>query len=98
MLHPRIKLRDYNNWIDYWFRIVHPYYYNKFTLAKIIIEKGFDIIDYSEENCELWMIIGFSSENNKNDDFKINMSKVSEIQTDVFDRYLNNFSLLKSTL
>ena len=32
------------------------------------------------------------------DDFKIGMTKVSEIQTDVFDRYLNNFSLLRSIL
>jgi SAM-dependent methyltransferase len=98
MLHPRIKLRDYKEWIDYWFRVVHPYYYNKYTLAKIIIENGFDIIDYSEENCELWMIIGLSSDCNKNDDFKIDLSKVAEIQTDVFDRYLNNFSLSKINL
>ena len=65
MLHLRIKLRDYNNWIDYWFRIVRSYYYNKFTLAKTIIENGFDIIDYLEENCELWLIIGFSSDNKR---------------------------------
>ena len=51
MLHSRIKLRDYNNWIDYWFRIVRSYYYNKFIFGKIIIENGFDIIDYSEEHC-----------------------------------------------
>jgi SAM-dependent methyltransferase len=93
MLHPRIKLRDYNEWSDYWFRVVHPYYYNKYTLAKILIKNGFDIIDYSEENCELWMIIGLSCDSNKNDDFKVNLSDVSEMQADVFDRYLVNFSL-----
>jgi len=92
MLHPRIKLRDYNDWCDYWFRVVHPYYYNKYTLAKILIKNGFDIIDYSEENCELWMIIGLSSDSNKNDDFKVNKRDVSEMQADVFDRYLMNFS------
>jgi SAM-dependent methyltransferase len=93
MLHPRIKLRDYDEWFDYWFRVVHPFYYNKYTLAKIIIKNGFDIIDYSEENCELWMIIGLSCYINKNDDFKMSTRDVADMQADVFDRYLKNFSL-----
>lgn len=95
MLHPRIKLRDYTKWTEYWFRVVHPYYYNKYTLASIIIKNGLDIIDYSEENCELWMIIGTSPNFNKNTEFEINMKRVKELQNDVFDRYLDNFSLLK---
>ena len=95
MLHPRIKLRDYDEWTNYWFRVVHPYYYNRYTLGKILIENGFDIIDYSEENCELWMIIGLSTHINKNKEFKIDMSEISEKQIDVFDRYLDNFSLSK---
>jgi SAM-dependent methyltransferase len=93
MLHPRIKLRDYDDWFDYWFRVVHPYYYNKYTLAKILIKNGFDIIDYSEENCELWMIIGLSCDINKNDDFNMDICDVANMQADVFDRYLKNFSL-----
>jgi len=96
MLHPRIKLRDYDEWCDYWFRVVHPYYYNKYTLANILVKNGFDIIDYSEENCELWMIIGLSYDSNKNNDFKVDMCDVFEMQFDVFDRYLMNFSLSDS--
>ena len=41
------------------------------------------------------MIIGLSTHINKNKEFKIDMSEISEKQIDVFDRYLDNFSLSK---
>jgi len=92
-LHPRIKLRDYEDWWDYWFRVVHPFYYNKYRLGKLLVQNGFDVIDYSEENCELWMVIGLGCDTNLNDEFNQDESVVLEKQVDVFDRYLADFSL-----
>lgn len=57
MLHPRTILRDYDNWWEYWFRSVHPYYYNKYTLFKTLELAGLYPNFYGEENQEVWCIV-----------------------------------------
>ena len=57
MMNPRIKLRDYNNWWEYWFRAVHPFYYNKQTLFKTLYMSGLFPVAYGEENEEIWCLV-----------------------------------------
>lgn len=56
MMHPRIALRDYDNWWEYWFRVVHPYYYCKETLFKTLGMAGLYPVAYGEENEEVWCL------------------------------------------
>lgn len=56
MMHPRIILRDYDNWWEYWFRAVHPYYYCKGTLFKTLELAGLYPLVHGEENEEVWCL------------------------------------------
>ena len=57
MMHPRTVLRDYDNWWEYWFRAVHPYYYSKETLFKTLELAGLYPLVYGEkENEEVWCL------------------------------------------
>lgn len=58
MMHPRVKLRDYDNWWEYWFRAVHPYYYNKKTLFQTLHLAGLYPFAWGEENEEIWVLAG----------------------------------------
>jgi len=57
MMHPRIKLRDYDNWWEYWFRAVHPYYYCKETMLKTLELSGlYTYQSGDKENEEVWTL------------------------------------------
>lgn len=56
MMHPRTVLRDYDNWWEYWFRAVHPYYYCKDTLCKTLELGGLYPYAHGEENEEVWCL------------------------------------------
>jgi SAM-dependent methyltransferase len=57
MMHPRIKLRDYDDWWQYWFRAVHPYYYCKETLFKTLEMAGLYPYRFGDkDNEEVWVL------------------------------------------
>jgi len=67
MMHPRIKLRDYSKWWEYWFRSVHPYYYSKETLFKTLEMAQLYPYKYSDKiNEEVWCL----AKKYKTDSFK----------------------------
>ena len=57
MMHPRLVLRDYDDWWEYWFRAVHPYYYNKRTLFTTLAMSGLEPVCFGQENEEIWTIV-----------------------------------------
>jgi SAM-dependent methyltransferase len=57
MMHPRVELRDYDNWWEYYFRSVHPYYYSKETLFFLLNKCGLNVLNFGEENEEIWCIV-----------------------------------------
>lgn len=63
MLNPRTKLRDYKNWWEYWFRSVHAYYYNQFTLFRTLWLNGLSVESWGLENEEIWCIVRQTSNN-----------------------------------
>ena len=56
MLNPRVVLRDYKDWWEYWFRAVHPYYYSKQTLFTTLNMAGLEPVYFGQENQEIWVI------------------------------------------
>ena len=56
MLSPRILLRDYENWWEYWFRAVHTYYYNRYTLFETMRQAKLQVVAFGEENEEIWCL------------------------------------------
>ncbi|NIM13897.1 MAG: methyltransferase domain-containing protein [Candidatus Aminicenantes bacterium] len=56
MMRPRVILRDYKKWWEYWFRAVHPYYYSNETLFKTLELAGFYTGVYGNENEEIWCL------------------------------------------
>lgn len=48
MLNPRTALRDYDHWVEYWFRVPHIHYFNKYTLTMVLAKAGF-VVDVLEE-------------------------------------------------
>lgn len=57
MLNPRLVLRDYDDWWEYWFRAVHPYYYSKETLFATLAMAGLEPVYFGQENEEIWTIV-----------------------------------------
>lgn len=59
MLHPRLVLRDYDDWWEYWFRPVHPYYYSVPTLMRTLALAGLHTQVFGEkDNEEAWCLAG----------------------------------------
>ncbi len=58
MIHPRVILRDYENWWEYYFRAVHPYYYCRETLFSTLEAAGLYPQVWGEENEEIWCLAG----------------------------------------
>lgn len=56
MMNPRVVLRDYDDWWEYWFRSVHPYYYCKETLFTTLAMAGLEPRYFGEENEEVWCL------------------------------------------
>ena len=56
MLNPRTVLRDYDDWWMYWFRAVHAYYYNKYTLQKTLCMANLEILELGCDNEEVWCV------------------------------------------
>lgn len=56
MLNPRTVLRDYDEWWIYWFRAVHAYYYNKYTLFKTLDLANLKVIEFGCESEEVWCL------------------------------------------
>jgi 16S rRNA G527 N7-methylase RsmG len=54
MLNPRTKLRDYNNWWEYWFRNVHTYYWTPQTLQKTLSLAGLKVVKLGQEDEEIF--------------------------------------------
>lgn len=54
MMSPRIELRDYEHWWEYWFRPVHPYYYSQETLSRTLEKAGLYAHDAGREDAEIW--------------------------------------------
>jgi SAM-dependent methyltransferase len=82
MMHPRTILRDYDNWWEYWFRAVHPYYYSKDTLFKTLEMGGLFPYAYGEEYEEVWCLATL----NKTVDFK--WKSVYQEQMEILNKYL----------
>jgi len=57
MMRPRVKLRDYEKWWEYYFRAVHPYYYSKETLFTLLNMCGLEVLAFGEENDEIWCVV-----------------------------------------
>ncbi|MCK5163229.1 MAG: class I SAM-dependent methyltransferase [Desulfobacula sp.] len=57
MMHPRTVLRDYDNWWEYYFRAVHPYYYCRKTLFTTLEMAGIYPLAWGEENEEVWCLV-----------------------------------------
>lgn len=56
MMHPRTVLRDYQQWWEYWFRAVHPYYYSRQTLFATLDQAGLGPLAFGEEGEEVWCL------------------------------------------
>lgn len=54
MMHPRLKLRDYDKWWEYCFRPVHVYYFCRGTLFKTLDLAGLEVNEFGEEKEEIW--------------------------------------------
>lgn len=54
MMRPRIKLRDYDLWWEYWFRVVHTYYFSNETLLATAARAGLKHVIIENENEEIW--------------------------------------------
>ena len=85
MLNPRIELRDYTDWWEYWFRVVHTYYFSYDTLSQVLFEAKFKEQAHGFENEEVWML-------SKND-FNIDESRrlnpiLYKKQMDILNRLL----------
>ena len=87
MLHPRMQLRDYKKWWEYWFRPVHPYYYNVYTLFATLKNSGLFPEVYGQENNEIWCIV--SSDKRKSQ--VLSKENVYELQIKVLNSRLKLF-------
>lgn len=63
MMHPRTVLRDYDNWWEYYFRAVYPYYYCRATLFATLEAAGLYPCVWGEENEEVWCLVTSSGSN-----------------------------------
>ena len=52
---PRTELRDYTDYKQYWYRVVHTYYFNKQTLFRLLQKVGLTAIHWGQENNELYI-------------------------------------------
>lgn len=85
MMNPRVKLRDYNYWWEYWFRSVHPYYYCKETLIKTLELAGLYPLACGDcINEEVWCLA--------------TKSKIKSLNWTENDLYSKQLNLLRSNL
>ena len=54
---PRKVLRDYNDYLQYWYRVVHTYYFNKSTLFKLLTKIGLKMLTCGQKSNELFCIV-----------------------------------------
>ena len=52
-LNPKTVLRDYTDWTEYWFRVPHVHYFNRFTLSEVLRLSGFKILCLEEIDNEI---------------------------------------------
>jgi 2-polyprenyl-3-methyl-5-hydroxy-6-metoxy-1,4-benzoquinol methylase len=79
MLHPRIDLRDYNDWTKYWFRVPHIHYFNRFTLKEVLFRSGFDIKYIEECNNELRVVCTRTQMTKVNSDFNTEEAFITQL-------------------
>jgi SAM-dependent methyltransferase len=84
MMRPRVILRDYKNWWEYWFRAVHPYYYSNETLFKTLESAGFYPGVYGNENEEIWCL----AEMEKRTKGALSLEGLYRRQMEIFSSYL----------
>jgi hypothetical protein len=67
MLHPRTDLRDYDDWLQYWFRAPHTYYFSRDTLHSTL--KQVELISlniHDKDNEEVWCLATKDNTNKDN--------------------------------
>jgi hypothetical protein len=84
MMNPRVKLRDYDKWWEYYFRSVHPFYYCKDTLFQLVQMCGLEVVSYGEVNEEVWVLARKNSIKKK---YK-KSNKLKQQQLDILNRFL----------
>jgi len=86
MMRPRVQLRDYKKWWEYWFRAVHPYYYCTETLFTTLERAGLHPFVYGTENQEVWCLV----KNTKDPESAVqySMDNLYHRQKEVLDTYL----------
>lgn len=62
MMNPRLKLRDYNDWVQYWFRPVHSHYYCRETLLKTLECANIYPILQGNGMEEIWVLAGLTGD------------------------------------
>jgi len=83
----------------YWFRVVHTFYFSKYTLLEMMIKSGLKPMELGTENHEIYGIFYKSS----NNDFKINniykKQKKLIIKNILIERFFyNKFSILRTKI
>jgi SAM-dependent methyltransferase len=86
MLNPRTNLRDYQNWWEYWFRSVHTFYYNQFTLFRTLWLNGLFVESWGLENEEIWCIVRQVSTNDL--EYLFDYKTAYDSQKEVLNRLL----------
>lgn len=87
MLTPRTILRDYEFWWEYWFRSVHAYYYNHFTLFRTLWLSGLVVEEWGRENEEIWCVA--RKVRSADSEYLYDESAVYQEQMDVLRRLLS---------
>ena len=95
MCAPRLPLKNY------WFRIVHTYYFSIHTLKLLLQKNKLEIIKYGEDNNELWIIAKLNnSKQQKQIKIESNLKQIIILKTylllDLF--YSPIIGVLKSTI
>jgi 2-polyprenyl-3-methyl-5-hydroxy-6-metoxy-1,4-benzoquinol methylase len=80
MMHPRTKLRDYDQWREYWFRAVHPYYYCRETLFTTLNMTGLHPLVWGEENEEIWLMAAAGPQQRHTVDPQLRVKQIQLLQ------------------
>jgi SAM-dependent methyltransferase len=84
MMKPRVNLRDYDLWWEYWFRAVHPYYFSNDTLGATFAKSGLKQVIMRNENEEIWCAV------KKCPPYDYSLKGNKSRQMKVLKKYLNN--------
>jgi len=85
MMCPRVKLRDYKNWWEYYYRIPHTYYFSKETLFKVLEKANLYPLIYEKNDAEeVWCL----ATTDKSKQACISDSNIYEKQIKILKRYL----------